>query len=575
MEKDQKREIANTDINLSVNYMIIEAVLRIMGIKDYVFEEHQAVEVFVKDAADFKLRDRLEEYRNNDVLLYNNVINELVDLFDLPKEIFTGERQFNLGIEITPYDKELQKESKMNSNRYAIHCKENDAYPVNYNTINEVFIKAENVYTKCSILSLVDEAVKNNIGNNEITTRFGKEHLVKQLYFNPLGLNEVAVFNYIYDVWETVNENDDEVEIQEKQFFEYFASMSVNQNSDRLVTENKQRKLGKNKKNKAVASVDEEYNILIWRENVYSIQSLIYNVLLDIDKIYEKVCSKHLAQDIIKRYRYTDEEFGDVLPYPLVFSENEKGAIISELKQLIETLHETHYDCVIQDLAYEEFGGKETDIFVLVNDELKYYQDELGTLRGQEYSKETDLKIEKIEEQYIPKLEQYYESFKQNKQEWAKEYAKELFERKGDQSYIPGKVEPTDGIDKWFDKYTKLIPLKTIKDALSLREEMETARDTLTLDDDIKTAYEKVLWRVKERKGKNIKAADLNSFDQWIMFMQYKSTKPYILALEGVRTENKILRTEEQEVKDKSKAERARGGRKKQNEPDSEDNQSE
>ncbi len=152
--------------NLYINYLVIQRVLYLTDIEEYVLKEHPWLQIVFEWAKDFTLMDNLVQYVGNDgttpTEAVEKYLDDVWDIFEklseitgLPKEILLGERQINLGIAV-------EEEA-----RYFIEAPAEE--------LDEYFAKAYSEYTGY-VNGMIDGA----------NTKVEPEYLLMRLIFSEL-----------------------------------------------------------------------------------------------------------------------------------------------------------------------------------------------------------------------------------------------------------------------------------------------------------------------------------------------------------------------------------------------------
>ena len=107
----EQERLTMRDINLAINYTIIERTMRCMGIYDNICNEHEFLEKIFEEARNGTLNRLMAERTDESSVtqeakdfepLDETLINPLSNLTGLSEDIITGKEQFQLRIKIDP-----------------------------------------------------------------------------------------------------------------------------------------------------------------------------------------------------------------------------------------------------------------------------------------------------------------------------------------------------------------------------------------------------------------------------------------------------------------------------------------
>lgn len=431
-----KSQITQTDLNLAINYMVMERVARCMGVYDYLVEEHDWIEVFFEMAAKGKLRAELMRLGKENQGGLVTLFEQLDNIFGLDREVLSGERQIDLGVAVdqdNDHAVELATMSMDDLNDYIEQRRSEEEQGSNKDKNQK---KKLNIYsmmpwentTKAE--HLIDAVTEEQIG---YITLKGNELLQKATLkwsCNPLGINTLGLF--VYSVEEGLLDNiiaDKTGKVEETDetlvdiYTSYFEVVKYTERHRKANTQRDDKK---------------ELYIYSWKQNVYCLDSIVYSFLRKKDYLLEGYTGVGNGRQIHKVL----DEVSDLLPAPLkLVDEN------SELLTLIHTLWTTncnkyggyHFDFKYTRLVEysgieKEIKHQERDILPLLKAKLETLlvilkkdeesMDETSEEQGKSYAKEYERakqleeEIRYIETDYLPALQRSLNLFENNKQQW-------------------------------------------------------------------------------------------------------------------------------------------------------------
>lgn len=467
METVSNNEISKEQIklNLAINYMVIERVLRCMGIYNTVCDVHEGLDgedgIFAS-ARNRSLLDKLVNLDKEGVEVY---LEEYQKLFGLSYAVLLGQEQIRLGIGIGDM---------------GIPEKYKELHYADMNTLtNTVLDIANGLYGLQTILldsienekqiKLVNDSLHNGIGNVNVNDDNTK--ILKQLQYNPLGINMYGLFAEIYldkklnsaidteriqDLLQPKNPIKDGTKTDKEYRLECEAYEKVNaefENACESIYEehwddvadafegrfNYLKVSAYNNKDKINDGITEVVN---WKDNLYSLDSIIYSILRQTHAYTdggETGASKYNV--------FNGSE--DRIPYPLKFN--------GEIKRPLNFVKGTPYKfykssdllIILQTLIAEHeysFADRKLEIIYAssIDQEIKRYTEKIKrierSIKKLSPKKKDDEKIKKekikeIEEstriiegykKYLIYLNSQKEKFAINPKLWAKEYIDKL-----------------------------------------------------------------------------------------------------------------------------------------------------
>ena len=353
-------------LNLAINYMVIERVLRCMGIYNTVCDIHEGLDgkdgIFAS-ARDRSLLDKLLNLGKEGVEVY---LEEYHELFGLSYAVLLGQKQIRLGIIVDEIELSGNYEGLRNFDADELQ----DIIKEEGSEIQILdFGDSENddLYNRYKLM--LNNSLDKSIGSiifDEITDNI---NILKQLQFNPFGINTFGLFaELLLDNKINLNIEDSQNGTEHSDKLDECFNDSFN-NINISTWERKETK--KKKESKQGKSVT-------WKDNIYSLDSIIYSILRYLHQDGEDIIGGELGN---KKYQILDIE-GEALPYPLKF------------------VGEITYPITFESNNYHELY-KESDLLIL-----------MCTLMSNEY-RVADRKLELITQSSIEKeIKRYKERIK-------------------------------------------------------------------------------------------------------------------------------------------------------------------
>lgn len=490
----------NDNINIAINFMVIEQTIRLMGLYDRMCDEHDALSEIFEKASNFELGTILREYaaKGNEKFIAS-YIELMHNLFGLDSDILLGQRQIDLGIGVAPKYEEI---AFMDMDSLEQWMYENDLenapiYP-KYDATKvteweriETFVghSKKTQYFKNDINDVVSATINNGIGVFEYSETLGNQkEAVESLKFNPLGINILGLFVSIYDMKYHMAEHvgGDLEERLDEVFENVFSPMNI-----------VERRLKKGCNKKVLQTfVSSTYGH--WNKGIYSLKSIITNLLIHgapkeeyADK-FENQLTKSGAKNKSSNFSnmkemdkfYYHEELGGYLPFPLVLHKNN-----SELLELMRFLYQSSYNdgIEIEQLVYIstikdelKYWSKkkekyEMNIFEILK---KYYS--LKDSSPMSYADSMAISTYKwMNEIYIPALEEAQRQYDENQFDWAIKYIELLTQQLDKVTSQLVKTETVNGYQKVILENRKSAIQKLLNKLINMKKEAEKDGDKI------------------------------------------------------------------------------------------------
>ncbi len=372
--------ITQTDLNLAINYMVIEQLTKCMGVDKYLFDEHDWLPVVFKRAANGTLNGMFTELGEGGKDGLETLFEKLHNIFGLSDEVFSGERQINLGIGVdqdNDHAVELATTSMDDLNDYIEQHSETCLNEDSKSTYSEIpwFNAAE-------AERMIDEVIMEQIGYAVVHESTRSKKADKQIELkkailkwsnNPLGLNTLGLFIYLLEegllTFETPTDNNDDIDpVMTDTFDKSFSNIKFTEKQGKDSTAIKVRPKGE-KKGKGTILQDEvqeaklEYTIA-WKQNIYCFDSIVYSILRKWKYLLEGYSING------KREHKILDGVSDLLPAPLKLVDTD-----SELIKMIDTLWTTNCDS----LGGYNFDFKYTEFvrYSSIEKEIDHYKNEV------------------------------------------------------------------------------------------------------------------------------------------------------------------------------------------------------
>lgn len=427
-------KITQTDLNLAINYMVMERLTHCMRLDEYLCDEFDGTQhddkenkendddlkyddwlhIIFKRAANGTLRRELMELGQNNKDGLVSLFEKLHNIFGLDGEVLSGERQINLGIAVDPNESKAVSLSK-------ISVEELRQYIDNHiSTTGDKFDEMPwfNTGLACQI---VNNALVEGIGEisteNSLTSKDAIKSMKDRWLCNPLGINTLGLFVYLAETnkiswsnidvdekkvphWNGVAVSAEEIEGDKErklyaQSFESIKYTPHNYSGRKWITKGELRDIVKRQeykddetaqdiiKNTKIGNEDivgwmpvapEIDYTISWKQNIYCFDSIVYSLLRKKDYLllnYEE----HGQGTGYKQHKILDK-ISDLLPYPLKLIDEQ-----SDLLTIIQTLWTTNCD----ELGGYHFEFKFAELieYSTIADELEHYtKDIIPLLEG-------------------------------------------------------------------------------------------------------------------------------------------------------------------------------------------------
>lgn len=310
-----ERKITQTDLNLAINYMVIERIIKCTGVDKYLYDEYDWLEVVFKKAANGTLNNMFKEFANQPEGI-ETIVGILENIFGLDHDVLLGERQIDLGIEVDPTKTEAVKLSKMRINELEEYIEKRVQTPGDAYDEMPWLNNGE-------IIEKIHEALTEQIGSISLLKNKELYEALKKFSSNPLGLNTLGLFVFLIgenkldwskiDVnqgktpnWRGLNvskaevEGDKERELFHK-IFETFKYTPKKANVSMY-------------KDDHFESQEAELDYTTsWKSNIYCLDSLIFYIIKQISAFLLGSKGRNESELNIL------ESYSILLPYPLVF----------------------------------------------------------------------------------------------------------------------------------------------------------------------------------------------------------------------------------------------------------------
>lgn len=432
-------QITQTDLNLAINYMVMERVARCMGAYDYLVEEHDWIEVFFEMAAKGKLRAELMRLGKENQGGLVTLFEQLHNIFGLDGEVLSGERQIDLGVAVDQDNDHAVELATMSMDDLDGYIEQRRSEEEQEGNKDKKQKKKISIYSMMpwentkEAEALIDTILEEQIGCIELKGNEQLEKAILKWSCNPLGINTLGLFVYlieeglldsiIIDKEKAADKTSETDEILGGIYASYFEIVKYTERYRKVSTQ------GKN--------IEIDY-IYSWKQNVYCLDSIIYSFLRKRDYLLEGYTGVGNGRSIHKVL----DEVSDLLPAPLkLVDEN------SELLTIVHTLWATncdeyggyHFDFKYAKLI--EYSGIKKEIQHQKRDILPLLKAKLETLlvilkkdeesmdsaseeQSKSYTKEykrtrqLEEEIRYIEIDYLPALQRSLQLFESDKQQW-------------------------------------------------------------------------------------------------------------------------------------------------------------
>ena len=280
MKKIDVSKRNETNFNLAVNFMVIENVVKLMGVYDRMCDEHEFIEKVFKLASNFELANVLYKHaEDGNSEFFSTYLGMMDELFGLDKDIFLGYRQLELGIDV---DKNMPDLLNMAHSSLENVSDWADLFMV-YNIpayyrydSTDVSIHKDKAILEYEIEEVIEKTINTGIGKLVYSNNFGDmKQALGGLEVNPLGINHLGIFVKLYKD-HYISAMDTEDEVFEKELDDIFEAIFTPMNiiERELKSDEKQ-----GTEYALQPSLSNTYGH--WNDNIYSLKSLITNMLIN------------------------------------------------------------------------------------------------------------------------------------------------------------------------------------------------------------------------------------------------------------------------------------------------------
>ena len=282
-----------TDLNLAINYMVIEKTLKCMGllskVKAWIGDniDEDVLEVIFRKAENGTLNQMFNELLEAGEDNIINLYEALHSLFGLDHEVLFGSRQINLGIKVNPnipYADELTHMSLGKLNEAQDEPAEDDKCGVVIGQYPELVWLSQGESIKT-----MDQSIGNGIGQAQLLKGNSLKEQLKQINYNPLGINTfgafIALLNNKTITYHSAEDFND--------FVNQFFNLYFNNLDEDLIG----------------GDIDEEELKLRWQNNIYCLEALIYSITRKSQEgLYERNRRNSKVDIVSKQYKIFVEE---------------------------------------------------------------------------------------------------------------------------------------------------------------------------------------------------------------------------------------------------------------------------
>ena len=282
-----------TDLNLAINYMVIEKTLKCMGllskVKSWIGDnaDGDVLEVIFRKAENGTLNQMFNELLEAGEDNIINLYEALHSLFGLDHEVLFGSRQINLGIKANPnipYADELTHMSLEKLSEAQDEPVEDDECDVVISQYPELVWLSQG-----DSIKTMDQSIGNGIGQAQLLKGNSWEEQLKQINYNPLGINNFGAFiALLNNKTITYHSTEDFNDFVNQFFILYFNSLDEDLRGE---------------------DIDEEELKLRWQNNIYCLEALIYSITRKSQEgLYEHNRRNGKIDKVSKQYNIFVEE---------------------------------------------------------------------------------------------------------------------------------------------------------------------------------------------------------------------------------------------------------------------------
>ena len=285
-----KQQVNDVDINLAVNYLVIDKTLRCQGIFDEIKDQidfsieainsqasiGKTLESIIEMAKNFSLGAKLSELQQKDIDSYKVLVDVLSDVLCLDSSLIIGEKQIDLGIVVdTENFEDAQYYTEISYDEL-----EDNIVESTEDSGNDL---SDLPHLNSKDKKLADEMVGLSIGTitaEKFDHLEQKDQFINEIAYNPLGINTLGAYLALVEQGIIkLNKSDNIIELVNYMFNFYLSALNI---------DNK----------------DEEHNLnytTAFQENIYSLNALIYSIIRKSKYRFQKANSRNTKVDIKNR----------------------------------------------------------------------------------------------------------------------------------------------------------------------------------------------------------------------------------------------------------------------------------
>lgn len=455
------RQFTQTELNLAINYMVIERVARCIGTYEYWEEEYEGIDIIFSKAQKGTLLDTFKEIEADSKETLAGVLEILTNLTGLPGEVLSGKKQINLGLVVDknrPHAVELSKMSMDELNEYI-----EDKIGNNKNTRNKysTIPWVNDIESERAINTLI----KEQVGDVKVGQNIDIEAEAAKWLRNPLGLNTLGLYVYLLEEGyiraaevkantakrgrgrKSNKEKENEISLFEQ--IEQNASL-FNQIEDIIADiydknfsnismeekrgpedEAKGKKAKKVKKKEEGEAKNKDKEIIYgyitdWKQNIYSLDCIIYSL------IRKRNVALIGQGDGRSEHKILDKDSVE-FPVPIVWEDKKEDDNKSDLWHLIDYILKCNYrftfsyiQLIEESTIEDEIKHHEEELLPILDSKHEIFEellkdDNITAKRKAEIDRQLSLidqEISDIRQAYIPGLEASLQQFKADKAGW-------------------------------------------------------------------------------------------------------------------------------------------------------------
>lgn len=450
-----KDEISKEQVklNLAINYMVIERVLRCMGIYNTICDVHEGLDgeggIFAS-ARNRSLLDKLLALGEAGLTVY---LDEYHKLFGLSYSVLLGQEQIQLGIDIKDIDIPTEYKNLLYTKTYVV-SEFKKAHDLSRLSLYQDIDRIE--------LSEKEKALGQKIGT--IDVKIDNDKLLNQLQFNPLGINTAGLFIMLFKhgcikvyagnkeiqcPFDMKKPDPESSEYYKKMYFDNVKKQNKYWNEVNKLFDNSFSNLKQSKWENKAALINVVIN---GRDNIYSLDSIIYSILRYL----------HMHDKTVEGTEFGNKKFhimdikDEALPYPLKFVDEISYPIVLDEDEHSELYEKSNLLTLMRALMIcNEYMFADRKFIVIaassIEREIKRYKERIKLLSAKQEQIDVEL-INKenfmLEEitymhenlchyndirdtideyvKYVNYLIEQQKLFEANPKEWVKKYISEL-----------------------------------------------------------------------------------------------------------------------------------------------------